>query len=65
MRKLDVKRLVRAAAYRETAATVAETRADLFPQVTVGTCVGHMNGTLPRPILPNSLDGTAIWAPDV
>lgn len=53
------------AAYREASAAVAEARAGLFPQVSVGASAGHMNGTLPRPMLPNSLYGTATWAPDV
>jgi len=53
------------AAYREASAAVAEARAGLFPHVTVGASAGHMNGTMPRPTLPNSLYGTATWAPDV
>ncbi|MDE2030411.1 MAG: efflux transporter outer membrane subunit [Alphaproteobacteria bacterium] len=53
------------AAYRESDAAVGETRAALFPAVTLDSSVGRMQGTMPRPMQPDSLYGTASWVPDL
>ncbi|MDE2029548.1 MAG: efflux transporter outer membrane subunit [Alphaproteobacteria bacterium] len=53
------------AAYREAEAAVEETRSGLFPTVTADSTVGDMHGTMPRPMMPESLYGTASWVPDV
>ncbi len=53
------------AAYREAGIAVKETRATLFPSLTLNSSVGNMQGVPPISMLPNSLYGAAAWAPDV
>ncbi len=53
------------AAYREAAAVAAESRTALFPKADVAAEVGKMHGTMPRPMLPESLAVGGSWEPDL
>ncbi len=53
------------AAYREANAIAEETRATLFPTLTVNAAAGRQSGPMPVPVSSNSLYAAAAWVPDI
>lgn len=53
------------AAYREASAITDETRASLFPSLSLNSTVGGQRGDMPTPTASNALYGAATWTPDV
>ncbi len=53
------------AAYRQASAVEAETRSAFFPMAGVAGSIGKMHGTMPRPMLPESLAVGGSWEPDL
>ncbi len=53
------------AAYRQASVMAEETRSAFFPMAGISGSVGKMHGTMPRPMLPESLAVGGSWEPDV
>jgi NodT family efflux transporter outer membrane factor (OMF) lipoprotein len=53
------------AAYREAKTAADETRAALFPTLTLNSNVGRQVGPMPTSTAANSIYGTALWTADV